>query len=243
MNGTGHSNSRARGPLAMALAGGASRRVFAPYLWRLARERCARSGEEYDGSASAMVNALLAARQLVEAEAIHLPIDAADVPAIDALRRLAATPRSFDLVALLPGPVGMAVARSIALDDAQEDAEDLARVVLEAGCDVLAVLEPRPDAGCSDCLRTVARLAAFYGARTLILAPPGGAFALACGFDAIDTGAAAPHPEGVPIAPVREGAPLPASRIVSSSWSVPAGGSDADWLRSSARQLRNDTTE
>ena len=83
----------------------------------------------------------------------------------------------------------------------------------------------------------------FFGARTLLLAPAAGAFSLAEGFDAIDTGEATPHPAGVAVAPALPGAALPASTIVSSSWSAPVSGGDADWLRAAGRQVRNETKE
>lgn len=243
MGGTGHGNVRARGPLAAALAGRAVRRVFAPYLWRLAEERSGSTEAGYAASASVMVSALQAARQLVESDAIHVPVSAASGTAFDALQRLAAMHRAYDLAAVVPGPVALASASGRALDEAQEDFEDLARAVLEAGCDVLAVHEPAPEPDADASLRAMARLAAFYGARTLLLAPADGAFALAAGFDAIDTGEPAAHPGGVAIAPAGADAPLPASTIVSSSWARPVGGADADWLRAAARQLRNDSKE
>ena len=243
MSGAAPGNARARGPLALALAGHSTRRVFAPYLWALAEQRSGRTAADYGASASVMVNALQAARQLVEADAIHVLLDATSGAAFDALKRLGAMSRSHDLVAVLPGPVALAAMRDCALDDAQEDFEDLARAALEAGCDVLAMREPQPDERCADSVRAVARLAAFYGARTLALAPQGGAFVLAEGFDALDSDDTAPCPHGIAIAPARAGVPLPVSTIVSSSLSTPADGSDADWLRASARQLRNDSRE
>ena len=243
MSGTGHGKVRACGPLAAALAGHAARRVFAPYLWRLAGERSGSTEAGYAASASVMVNALQAARQLVGSDAIHVPVPEPTGAAFDALQRLAAMSRAYDLVAVVPRPVALAAASGRALDDAQEDFEDLARAVLEAGCDVLAVHEPEPDADSAASLRAMARLAAFYGARTLLLAPAAGAFALAAGFDAIDTGEPAAPPGGVAVAPAVADAPLPASTIVSSSWAQPGGGADADWLRAAARQLRNDSKE
>lgn len=243
MRATGKNTARERGALAQALGGRAAQRVFAPYLWQMAMERSGKPAAEYAVSASVMVSALVAARQLVEADAIHVPLDDATGAAYHALARLAAMAPTHDLVAVLPGPVALAAARNVALDDAQEDFEDLARAALEASCDVLAVRESQPDAACAGSLRAMARLAAFYGARTLLLAPAAGAFSLAEGFDAIDTGEATPHPAGVAVAPALPGAALPASTIVSSSWSAPVSGGDADWLRAAGRQVRNETKE
>lgn len=234
---------RGKGPLAAALAGRTTQRAFAPYLWRLAVERSGQPQASLAASASAMVAALTAARQLVESDAIHVPVEAPSGVAFDALQRLAAMPHTHDLVAVVPGPATLAAERGCALDDAQDDFEDLARVVLEAGADVLAVLEPQPHPDTSDSLAAMVRLAGFYGARTLLLAPASGAFALDAGFDAIDTGEAEPRPAGIWIAPAIREAALPQAAIISSSWSTLVSGADADWLRAAGRQLRNDDTK
>ena len=51
MSGAAPGNARARGPLALALAGHSTRRVFAPYLWALAEQRSGRTAADYGASA------------------------------------------------------------------------------------------------------------------------------------------------------------------------------------------------
>ncbi len=243
MSRTGTGNTRTRGPLALALGGGVRGRVFAPYLWQIAKERCAGPASGYVTSASVMVSALQAARQLVDANAIHVPLHETPDVAIVALKRLAAVSHVHDLVAIVPGPASMAATHGNALDDAGEDFEDLARTALDAGCSVLGVLEPHPDERCVDSFCAVIRIAAHHGVPTLMLAPSDAAFLSGPGFDAIDTGEAQRPERGAWIAPARLNEPLPPSTIVSSSWSTLAGAGDVEWLRTAGKVLRNDTRE
>lgn len=231
---------RAPGVLGPALAGQAQRQVFAPYLWKLAAEREGTALERIP-SASTLLRALTAARQLVEADAIHVPIEAEGSAGLEALRRLAATSRDFDVAAVIPGPVELGALRGLSDADDRTDAfEDLARAVLEAGCDVLMVREPRPEAKTAGSFRAMRRLADFYGSRTLVMGPPEAVFAVEAGFDALDAGVAGPAAVGIAVAPVVPEAPLPAAAIVTSSWSQPVRAADAEWLRGVARQIRTD---
>lgn len=231
---------RAPGVLGLALAGQAQRQVFAPYLWTLAAER---EGSTLDriGSASNLLRALTAARQLVEADAIHVPIEAETGAGLEALRRLAASSRDFDVAAVIPGPVALGALRGLSGSDDRADAfEDLARAVLEAGCDVLMVREGQPDPGTESSFRAMGKLAGFFGSRTLVLGPPAAIFALDAGFDGLDAGVEGPVARGVPVAPATPDAGLPAATIVTSSWTAPPRASDAEWLRRLARQIRTD---
>jgi len=231
---------RTPGVLARALAGQAPRQVFAPYLWDMAAER---EGTALDriASASTLVRALTAARQLVEADVLHLPVTAGKSAALEALDRLAATSREFDVAAVIPGPVELGVLRGLSDRDDRADAfEDLARAVLESGCDVLMVREAEPDPGTEGSFRAMAKLAAHFGSRTLVLGPPDAIFAVDAGFDGLDAGADGPVACGVPVAPATSDAALPAATIVTSSWQMPPRAADAEWLRRLARRIRTD---
>jgi hypothetical protein len=229
----------ASGRLAAALAGDRAAAAFAPYLWRLAADRAGLAVDEMAASPSELVAALGSAARLVEADAVHVLIDSATAPAVESLRRLAAARSPWDLVAVVPGPALLGPRHGTDdLDDAVELAEDLARVVLEAGCSVLAVREP--DAAHSECrgFRSLARMAAHYGARTMVLGPPAAAVAVDAGFDAVDAGAEGPSPAGVHVALE----PGPGVRIVTSRWSPMPGGVDADDLRATSRRLHRRET-
>lgn len=231
---------RAPGALALVLAGRAQRQAFAPYLWTLAAER---EGSALDriGSASTLLRALTAARQLVEADAIHVPIETERSPAMEALCRLAATFRDFELAAVIPGPVELGTLRGLSDPDDRTDAfEDLARAVLEAGCDVLMVREAQPDPGTESSFRAMAKLSGFFGSRTLVLGPPAAIFAVDSGFDGLDAGAEGPVARGVPVAAATADTALPAAALVTSSWLIPPRATDVEWLRRVARQIRTD---
>lgn len=237
------SRRRAVGPLGLALAGNPRRQAFAPYLWDVAADRAGMPLDQIS-SASALVMVLSDCRQLVESDVLHLPINDVNTFAFEALGRLSAHGSDWDLVAVVPGPMALAEMRGIrGLDDAMDDFEDLARAVLEAGCDVLAVREPVPAPETEASFRAMAKLAAFFGARTLALGPAAAGFVLDAGFDALDIGAGGPAENGVAVLPASPDSPLPTSAIVSSSWESPVRGGDVDWLRRIARQIRNEGKE
>lgn len=231
---------RTPGVLALALAGQTRRQVFAPYLWDMAAEREGTALERIP-SASTLVRALTAACQLVEAGVLHLPVTDEKSAAHEALGRLAATSREFEVAAVIPGPIELAALRGLGDRDDRADAfEDLARAVLESGCDVLMVREAAPDPGTEDSFRAMAKLAGHFGSRTLALGPPAAIFAVEAGFDGLDAGTEGPVARGVPVAPATPDTALPTATVVTSSWRVPARTSDAEWLRRIARQIRAD---
>lgn len=228
------------GVLGLALASQAPRQVFAPYLWELTAER---EGTALDriASASTLVRALTAARQLVESDVLHVPVMAEKSQALEALGRLAATARDFDVAAVIPGPIELGALRGLSGSDDRADAfEDLARAVLEAGCEVLMVREAQPDNGTEGSFRAMAKLSGFFGSRTLVLGPPAAIFAVDAGFDGLDAGAEGPVACGVPVAAATADTILPAATVVTSSWRVPPRATDVEWLRRIARQIRTD---
>jgi hypothetical protein len=217
--------------LAEVLAGTHRGPVFVPWVWELAAERAGIDVAAMTASATTLVAALQSAAELVESDAITVLVGEADGPALEALRRLAAaTPNDRrgrrELVAVIPGPVALAARDGHAdPDDRDEAAEDLARAVLEARPGVLALDEPEPDPDTTVCYRTIVRLAGYYGARTLVIAPPALAvFLTETGVDAV-----------VDPAPGATGA---TERLVTSSWVPRPGGADADALRARSRQMR-----
>lgn len=234
---------RASGILNLSLAGTAKRQAFAPYLWEVAADREGSSLDQIP-TASKLVVALTTARQLVESDVIHVPIKDSKSQAFEALRRLSVVSRDFDLAAVIPGPVELQLLRGLSLlDDGMDAFEDLARSVLEAGCDTLMVRECNPDSKTEGSFRAMAKLAAFFGSRTLALGPPNAVFAVSAGFDALDAGADGPVAIGVPVAPAVQDMPLPVANIVTSSWLVPPRAPDVEWLRRVARQVRIDIKE
>jgi hypothetical protein len=231
---------QAPGVLGLALAGQAQRQVFAPYLWGVAAEREGTALERIP-SASTLVRALTAARQLVESDVLHVPVTAEKSAALEALGRLAATSRDFELAAVIPGPIELGASRGLNDRDDRTDAfEDLARAVLESGCDVLMVREGQPDPETGSSFRAMAKLSSFFGSRTLVLGPPAAIFAVDAGFDGLDAGAHGPVARGVPVAAAAADTPPPATTIVTSSWLSPPRAADAEWLRRVARQIRTD---
>ncbi len=235
---------RTQGAFAAALAGNAGRGAFVPYLLNLAAGRAGRPLDQLLCVTTELVAALTAARQLVECDAIHVPVDRVGSPAFQALERLVAMSHDCDVAAIIPGPVELGAANDTDNRDDMTDAfEDLARAVLEARCDVLIVKEPDPDPATADSFRAVAKLAAFFGARTLVLGPPEAEFAVSEGFDAVDAGAAGPITAGVPVTLASPDMATPAGGIVSSSWSAPPRAADAEWLRRVARRIRGDRKE
>jgi hypothetical protein len=217
--------------LAEVLAGTHRGPAFLPWVWELAAERAGLDVTAMTASATTLVAALQSAAELVESDAITVLVAAPDGAPLEALRRLAATvaddrPGRRELVAVIPGPAALAARDGHTdPDDRDEAAEDLARAVLEARPGVLAVDEPEPDPDTTTCYRTIARLADYYGARTLVITPPDRAqFLTGAGIDAIVDPAATTN--------------TAAEGLVTSSWAPRPGGADADALRARSRQVR-----
>jgi hypothetical protein len=217
--------------LAEVLAGTHRGPVFVPWVWELAAERAGLDVAGMTASATALVAALQSAAELVESDAITVLVGGPDGPPLEALRRLAVAapddrPDRRELVAVIPGPAALGTRDGHAdPDDRDEAAEDLARAVLEARPGVLALDEPEPDPDTTTCYRTIVRLAGYYGARTLVIAPPARAgFLTEAGIDAVVDPAA--------------GATGAADRLVTSSWAPRPGGGDAAGLRARSRQVR-----
>lgn len=209
------------GALPAVLAGTSSGPVFVPWLWELAAERAGLSLAEMTASATSLVDAVTNAARLVESDVLTVLVDEAGGVTAEALSRLAAS-SPYDVVAVVPGPAALAARLGLDdPDDRDEAAEDLARAVLETRPAVLAVDEPAPDPDTAVCYRAIARLAVYYGIRTLVIGPPAAAFAVDAGIDA--------HlpPDGSP-----EG------NIVTTSWISRPTGADADAVRAVAARIR-----
>lgn len=227
------------GALHDALSGLSSGPAFAPYLWELAADRAGFTVEEMTASTSQLAAALRNACQLVEADSITLLIDESNSPTFQALERLVQTTRISDVVAVIPGPMQLAETQRIAdIDDAHEMFEDLARAVLEARCDVLAVSEFSASPSAAPSFRAVAKMSEFHGARTLAIGTAALSFAVDSGFDAVDAGPEGPIPLGVRVAVASAGKPSVQASVITSSFSSRPTGSDVDWLRAAARSLK-----
>jgi hypothetical protein len=187
-------------------------------------------------SATELVAAVSHAAQLVESDALVVLVDRTDSPAIEALQRMAATGGTRDRIAVIPGPVLLGEQQSLPdPDDRDEAVEMLARAVLEARAEVLVLNEPRPDPSTASCFRTLARMAGYYGARTLVIGPVEAGFAVEAGFDALDVGVSGPALCGIPVATSPDVSPRPA--VVTTAWSPRA--TDIDALRSMARRVHD----
>ncbi|HMG40268.1 MAG TPA: hypothetical protein VK611_03030 [Acidimicrobiales bacterium] len=222
------------GAVHAALSGRSAGPVFLPWVWELAAERAGIDVTAMAASPTELVSALSLTAELVESDAVVVLVDDLDAPALEALRRLAAAAGRRDRVAVVPGPCLLAERRGLGdADDRDEAAEDLARAALETRVDVLALDEPRPDPSSAGCFRTLARMAAFHGARTLVIGPAAASFALDAGVDAVDCGPAGPLGAGVAVA-----APLGVPSglaVVTTPWSPRS--TDAEALRARAREV------
>lgn len=219
-----------------ALSGSSQRPAFLPWIWELAASRVGLDVKAMTSSATELVAAVTEAAALVESDALVVLVDVPDGPILEGLRRLVTTGGDRDVVAVTPGPILLAErARLTDPDDRDDVMEDIARSVFESGVRVLAIDEPAPDVATAPTFRTLARMARYYGARTLAIGPGGLDFTIDAGFDAVDGGRAGPAAAGVPVASTFDEQTRLA--IVTTSWAPRSA--DADSLRSLSRRVHH----
>jgi hypothetical protein len=230
--------AHAPGAIHAALAGAPGAPVFFPYVWELAADRGGLTVQDLLSSASRCVAAVTDASRLLESDAVFVDCLPGS-PAVEVVSRLSEMRLGKDVAACVAGPQRLledGVHHDV--DDACDATEDLAREVLEAGCSVLVLDESAGVLSDSPPLyRVLAKLCAYYGARSLALAPADVADALReAGVDGVDCGPVATKRQ-VQVAPAARGV-VPEARIITSSFAPRPRGTDADWLMAVGRQLR-----
>ena len=209
-------------------------RGFLPWLWEFSAMRSGLDISDLVKGPSELVAAVTSASQIVESDALVVVIEEVRESVLEGLHRMVSSGGSRDVVALVPGVMSLGRRRGLVDVDERDDAAlDMARAVLQTGTKVLAFDEPNPDPEAGDCYRIIARLASYYRARTLAIAPPSATYLLEAGLNAIDGGTAGPAASGVPVATTC--ADPAALTITTTPW--PAEANNAYDLRSIARRV------
>ena len=230
--------ARAGGAVSAALAGEPGPVAFFPYIWELAAQRAGTTLEQLAESASRCVAAVTDASRLLATDAVFVPCSPGTA-SVETVGRLSEMRLGKDVAACVAGPQRLLHDGAHGdVDDACDATEDLARAVLEAGCTVMVLDESSGTTASSPAIyRVLAKLCAYYGARSLAVAPLVSAEVLLDGgIDAVDSGWVAGTGRCAVAPATRDG--VPDARLVTSSFVPRPTEADAAWLMAVGRQLR-----